>query len=97
MIDQPAGTSYVRTRTATAAPALEAGEAAPAGPDSSTALESRAVVQRIWDLLGTPQTVESLCRALSSDSGDPQRFRHGVVAVMEDLLHRNLIEVTPDS
>ena len=95
MIDQPAGTSYVRTRTP--APDLEAAGSAGEFVDADAAPESRAVVQRIWELLSTPQTVETLCRTLSNENGDPQRFRHGVVAVMEDLLHRNLIEVTPDS
>jgi hypothetical protein len=89
MIDQPAGTSYVRAR--------HDGAAAAAAVDSDSALESRLVTQRIWDLLETPQTVDSLCRALSTDDGDPQRYRHGVLAVMESLYDRNLIEITPDS
>lgn len=52
--------------------------------------------QQIWELLATPQTVQSLCKSLA-------RRRHvhpaaaEVAELLDDLLRKELIEVSPDS
>ena len=52
-----------------------------------------AFEERVWELLQTPQTVESLERA----AGELQSQGKKVEYVMERLLDADLIEISPDS
>lgn len=47
---------------------------------------------RVWDLLETPHTLESLRRSLGARQHDVD-----VRAVLEKLYHEDLIQISPDS
>lgn len=46
---------------------------------------------RMWELLETPQTVDSLCRSLGKDIDEPIR------SALAALYDEDLIQVSPDS
>lgn len=50
----------------------------------------------IWSLLSTPQTVETLRRTIRHDA-DRVVSEDTVVAVLEELVKRDLAELSPDS
>lgn len=54
--------------------------------------------ERIWELLETPQTIETLCRALHVEArtDTPARGR-AVESLLVKLYEHDLIEVTADS
>lgn len=53
---------------------------------------------RIWELLGTPQTVESICRVLRSEFDlPPAACTEGVRIVMTKLYRDDLIQLSPDT
>lgn len=80
--------SYVRSSKSLRDPSTE--QAVIASLARGAALEDEDANQ-IWDLLKTPQTLDSLCRSLGSESEAPIR------AVLETLVDEDLIEVSPDS
>ena len=53
--------------------------------------------QRIWELLSTPQTVETLCRALDDDDLAGKDGHGYVKSVLTDLYEKELIELSPDA
>lgn len=54
--------------------------------------------ERIWELLETPQTLETLCRALHVETlTDPPAGGRAVESVLVKLFERDLIEVSADS
>ncbi len=53
--------------------------------------------KQMWKLLATPQTVESLSRALSKEQSTSTVSRQGIVAALERLLARDMIELSPDA
>ena len=46
---------------------------------------------RMWELLETPQTVDSLCRSLGKSADEPIR------SALAALYDKDLIQVSPDS
>lgn len=53
---------------------------------------------RIWDLLETPQTVETICRVLRSEFDlTPAASIESVKVVLEELYREDLIQVSPDT
>jgi hypothetical protein len=59
---------------------------------------SDALLKRVWQLLETPQTVVSLCRAVdSSESPDGRVDAPTIEALLKELLQRDLIQLSPDS
>jgi Coenzyme PQQ synthesis protein D (PqqD) len=71
--------------------------------DAPSALHSgerraREASARIWDLLQTPQTIETLCRVLASEFGlSRDRCSEEVRAVLGRLYAQGLIQVSPDT
>jgi hypothetical protein len=57
-------------------------------------LRGSSIDEKVWELLETPQTIDSLQRAASRDT---QADRGHIAHVMERLLDADLIEVSPDS
>lgn len=57
---------------------------------------SSAQAHEIWDLLKTPHTAKSLCRALAA-SRDARVELAEMTRLLDDLHNRELIEVSPDS
>jgi hypothetical protein len=58
----------------------------------------RAGGERIWALLETPQTIETLCRVLSVEALAGTQLRgRAVESFLEKLYEQDLIEVTADS
>lgn len=80
--------SYVRTAKALRDPARE--QSVLAALSAQGELEDDDATQ-IWELLKTPQTVDSLCRTLGSESDEP--IRHALAALVDE----DLIEVSPDT
>lgn len=82
-------------------------------PDAKTAGDDNAVLQmlqdandvgppeaslRIWDLLETPQTVETICRVLGNEFDlPPAASVEGVKIVLANLYREDLIQMSPDS
>ena len=53
---------------------------------------------RIWELLETPQTVETLCRVLRSEFDlSPASVTEGVRIVLTRLYREDLIQQSPDT
>jgi hypothetical protein len=74
---------------------VRAGHAPPHLVDDDFAILREPVLeidggQRIWELLETPQTIETLCRALPACG-------RAVESILIRLYERDLIEVTADS
>ncbi len=80
--------SYVRSSKGLRDPAKE--PAVLASLSRGASLEDDDASQ-IWELLKTPQTVDSLCRSLGSDSDE------GIRSALAALFDEDLIEVSPDS
>jgi hypothetical protein len=82
---------------------VRAGHAPPHLVDDDFAILREPVLeidggQRIWELLETPQTIETLCRALHVDAlPDPPACGRAVESILIRLYERDLIEVTADS
>lgn len=53
--------------------------------------------RRIWELLETPQTVESLCRVLAREYSLPRSCGQQIKSFLGDLYERDLIQVSPDT
>lgn len=54
--------------------------------------------QRVWELLETPQTVETICRVLTREgSVDPDTCDPGVKSLLAQLYREDLIQLSPDS
>jgi hypothetical protein len=54
--------------------------------------------RRVWDLLETPQTIETICRVLGREYDLPQHAcQTEVQAFLSQLYREGLIEVSPDS
>jgi Coenzyme PQQ synthesis protein D (PqqD) len=54
--------------------------------------------RRIWELLETPQTVETLCRVLRRELNvDQDACGHDVRIVLTELLREDLIQLSPDT
>jgi hypothetical protein len=62
----------------------------------SAATQKLPEQERLLQLLATPQTVESLSRALS-DGPPAEGDRKGVITAMAELYDKGLIEIAPDS
>ena len=53
---------------------------------------------RIWELLETPQTVETICRVLRSEFDlPPASVTEGVRIVLTQLYREDLIQLSPDT
>ncbi|MGH8175395.1 MAG: PqqD family protein [Steroidobacter sp.] len=53
---------------------------------------------RIWDLLETPQTVETICRVLKTEFDlTPAASVEGVKIVLAELYREDLIQLSPDT
>jgi hypothetical protein len=60
--------------------------------------ESSETSRRIWELLETPQTIETLCRVITdSSSADQEGCGRAVKLFLADLYDQDLIQVSPDS
>ena len=57
-------------------------------------VQRSAIDAKVWELLETPQTIESLQRAAS---GDTRTDRSHIEHMMKRLLDADLIELSPDS
>lgn len=54
--------------------------------------------QRIWELLETPQTVETIVRVLRNEFDlPPAACTEGVKIVLARLYHEDLIQLSPDT
>lgn len=54
--------------------------------------------RKIWELLETPQTAETLCRVLSREFSVPEdTCSVDVVALLQDLYLNDVIEISPDT
>ena len=54
--------------------------------------------EAVWKLLETPQTIQTICRAVCDESGtDPQTCGRIVEGLLAKLYDEDLIEVLPDS
>jgi hypothetical protein len=54
--------------------------------------------QRVWDLLETPQTVQTICRVLAREHAvDPDTCDPGVKSLLAQLYREDLIQLSPDS
>lgn len=53
--------------------------------------------RRIWELLETPQTVETLCRVLAREYSLPRSCGPQIRSFLGDLYERDLIQVSPDT
>jgi hypothetical protein len=61
------------------------GEQADLDPDETS---------QLWDLLETPQTVDTLCRSIGAEeSPDSER----ITQLLADLYEKDLIQLSPDS
>ena len=76
-------------------------QSTPHGQSASHAVEVRSSVleEQVWVLLETPQTVESLMRAVETTArGNVTKVdRSQFEKMLERLLDADLIEVSPDS
>lgn len=84
MQDISKSASYVQNRAL-----LRAESAKQATLDSMC--ERDPATSHIWDLLKTPQTVETLSRQLDDESLD------GITASLTKLIREELIQISPDS
>jgi hypothetical protein len=76
-------------------------------PDESAVLQSlehanemtsRDANLRIWELLETPQTVETICRVLKNEFDlPPASVTEGVRIVLAQLYREDLIQLSPDT
>ena len=68
--------------------------ALPESVDERTA----AAAMRIWELLETPQTVETLCRVLHRELHvETETCNHDIQIVLSGLLREDLIQLSPDT
>ncbi|MFO7305469.1 MAG: hypothetical protein C0P74_008125 [Gammaproteobacteria bacterium] len=81
-------TSYVRTPEALRDRTSEQAVLSAIRHDGSL---SAAETQRLWELLETPQTVDSLCRVLGEHKYDQIR------SALAALYQKDLIQVSPDT
>jgi hypothetical protein len=82
-------------------------DALPAGADEKALIESLQHINeanppeasvRIWELLETPQTVETICRVLRNEFDlPPAASVEGVRVVLAELYREDLIQVSPDT
>jgi Coenzyme PQQ synthesis protein D (PqqD) len=96
MIEIQGTASYVRNS-----------DALPAGDDEKALLETLQHVSetnppeaslRIWELLETPQTVETICRVLRNEFDlPPAASVEGVRIVLAELYREDLIQLSPDT
>lgn len=53
---------------------------------------------KLWQLLETPQTAETICRVLSTDFAVPEdTCSVEVMALLQDLYLNDVIEISPDT
>jgi len=62
--------------------------------DSHSALERK---RRVWHLLETPQTIDSVCRTLANERLIDPHCHATVRELFAQMLEENLIELSPDS
>lgn len=94
-MEVPQGTAYIRSRAG-----LETTSRPGDLPDIMAADErdSSTLLPRIWDLLRTPQTVETVCRVLTREQQISDAACRGeVTSVFAQLLEADLIEISPDA
>jgi len=60
--------------------------------DEGAKLPGRAT-EEVWELLETPQTIDSLCRSLEQQNVSSDRMR----SLLAELYDRDLIQVSPDT
>lgn len=83
--------SYVRNPRAAKSGAEQ--RAILASIQEHTELDSE-VAEQVWELLDTPQTVDTLCRSIGAD-GDLGSTR--VTSMLAELYDQDLIQVSPDA
>jgi hypothetical protein len=82
-------------------------DALPVGDDEKALLETLQHISeanppeasvRIWELLETPQTVETICRVLRNEFDlPPAASVEGVRIVLAELYREDLIQLSPDT
>jgi hypothetical protein len=69
--------------------------------DKRSALESiceaDSAAREVWELLDTPQTVESLGRILEGSHDPDDALREEITASLTKLMREDLIQLSPDS
>jgi len=54
--------------------------------------------QRIWELLETPQTIESLARVIANEfDTEPEECQSEIKASLSRLYREDLIQISPDA
>lgn len=80
--------SYVRSAKALRERVSEQAVLSSIGRDSALGTDE---TQRLWELLETPQTIDSLCRSLGEHDQEPIR------SALAALYQQDLIQVSPDT
>lgn len=63
-----------------------------------TQITGQEASQRIWELLETPQTVETLTRVISNEfDTNPSECVRDITASLSRLYREDLIQVSPDA
>lgn len=89
--------SYIRSPEARQSPRDVRGRSQHGGSFESVTLEEDRC-DRAWELLETPQTVETISRVLAAESGmTAETFRPRVASLLAHLLAQELIVLSPDS
>ncbi|HLS80583.1 MAG TPA: PqqD family protein [Steroidobacter sp.] len=97
MKDIQSGVSYVRAPQAPADPGAPGEEQMVLRSLQSDATPADALA-RIWELLETPQTVETICRVLTNEFDlPPASSTEGVRIVLSRLYREDLIQASPDA
>lgn len=94
-MEVPQGTAYIRNQAGreTTSRSGELANIVAADERDSTTL-----LPRIWDLLRTPQTVETVCRVLTRERQiSDAECRGEVTSVFVQLLEAELIQISPDT
>jgi hypothetical protein len=67
-------------------------------PEVAADEHAESTARRIWELLETPQTVETLVRVLRRElEMEPEACTHDVEIVLDGLLREDLIQLSPDT
>jgi hypothetical protein len=87
------------THVSTSAAYIRKGEFADQPALRVADMRGAVIEEQVWALLKTPQTVESLQRAVSrsADGPEAQADRSYIERMLKRLINADLIELSPDS
>jgi hypothetical protein len=87
------------TFMSTSAAYIRKGESSDEPAQRIADLRGAVIEEQVWALLKTPQTVESLQRAVSrsTDGNEALADRGYIERMLKRLIHADLIELSPDS